>query len=261
MTTNIVVLGAGNVASNFIDAIKSTDIKILQIYNRHLEGAQILAERVNSEAIDDLKMINTNADAYFFMLSDTGIMELALQIGEIKGILVHTAGSIPKEVFKNKTENYGVFYPFQTFSKEMQVSFSKIPVFIEGSNEYTSNYLRFIAQKLGSNIHEAGEEKRKYIHLSGVFACNFMNHCIYLGEKILKDNSIDKEILKPLLEQSFRKVLNIGAERSQTGPAKRMDNSVIEKHMELLKSDELMYDIYRTLTESICKTYNNNHGF
>jgi predicted short-subunit dehydrogenase-like oxidoreductase (DUF2520 family) len=258
MVNNIVILGSGNVASNFVDVIKNTDIKILQIYSRNIENAIILCKQANSEAINDINKLTNDADAYFFMLSDEGIIEISKNIKNKKGILVHIAGSVSKDIFKGKSENYGVIYPFQTFTKGVDIPFDKVHAFIEGSNNFTTSWLFHFSEKLGFIPHLTSEEERKYIHLSGVFACNFMNHCIYLGERILEDKGIDKEYLKPLLQQSFDKVLTLGAKQSQTGPAKRMDDTIIKKHLELLKNDKLRSEIYKIITDSIYKTYNEN---
>jgi predicted short-subunit dehydrogenase-like oxidoreductase (DUF2520 family) len=255
MPSGIVILGTGNVAANFVDAIKDTDVKVIQVYGRNIEKARELSAKINAEAINYVSNINPDLQIYFFMLSDTGIVETVKQIKINNGILVHTAGSLSMDIFKGKAENYGVFYPFQTFSKDFPVDLGEVPVCIEASNEFTLESLKDFAEKLGCKAYRLNEEKRQYLHLSGVFACNFMNHCIFLGEKILEEQGIDKEIIRPLLEQSFKKAMAIGAENSQTGPAKRMDKLIIEKHLELLKNNEQMFDVYKVLTDSIYKTY------
>lgn len=256
MISKIVVLGAGNLAHSFISVIKNTDIEVLQIYNRHLDKAQELAKFVNAEAISNVEEISSNADAYFFLLSDTGIIEISKQINIDKNkILLHSAGSLSMDIFKGKTENYGVFYPFQTFSKEFPIDFTTAPICLEASNTTTLNSLKNFSQFLGCTSYDITEDQRTSIHLSGVFACNFMNHCIFLGEQILKNSNVDIELMHPLLEQSFKKALHIGAENAQTGPARRMDKVVIDRQLELLKNNEQMSGIYKMLTESIYRTY------
>lgn len=256
MISKIVILGSGNVSNNFVSAINNTNIKVVQIYNRHIESAKSLSKIVNAEAIDNLTNINPDADAYFFMLSDTGILETAEQIKINKGILVHIAGSISMNIFKGKSENYGVFYPFQTFSKEIPINFNTAPICIESSNSYTYNSLRNFAEHLGCKTYDIDEDKRKSLHMAGVFACNFMNHCVFLGEKILEDAGIDKELINPLLKQSFHKVFELGAEKAQTGPAKRMDSVIINDHLEKIKDNKQLYDVYKILTNSIYTSYN-----
>ena len=252
----IVVLGAGNLAKSFISSLKEKDINVLQIYNRHIEKIENLAKTVNAEAIDNIENLSQEADAFFFMLSDTGIVEIVEKIQPTNAILLHSAGSVPIDIFKNKSENYGVFYPFQTFSVEAAVDFYDVPLCVNASNEITYNKIKNFAKILNCKIIKANEEERKYLHLSGVFACNFMNHCICIAEKILESKNLDKKLLLPLLKQSFNKVLETGAYHSQTGPAIRNDSETIAKHLEILKNDKILSEIYKIMTDSIINLYN-----
>ena len=53
--------------------------------------------------------------------------------------------------------------------------------------------------------------------------------------------------------------LNYGSpQQFQTGPALRSDNSVVNKHVEMLKEDKMVQIIYKELTNYI-KTKHNKH--
>ncbi|MDR2835572.1 MAG: DUF2520 domain-containing protein [Bacteroidales bacterium] len=252
----IAIIGAGNVASHFVEKIKNTDIQILQICNRHINKAKKLANIVNAEAIDNFEQILPNADIYFFMLSDSGIVEIIDKIKSQKGIFVHTSGTLSKDIFKNHTNNYGVFYPFQTFSEKDKLNFNDLPILLDTSNKYTSEILEKFAQNLKCKVYNIDEKQRQIIHLSGIFASNFANHCVFLGEQILKNENIDIDIIQPLLKQSFNKIFSIGAKKAQTGPAYRNDEIIIEKHLKMLENNRNLSEIYKILSKSIQKTYN-----
>lgn len=260
MISKVVVLGSGNVAYHLVKALSSSKINILQIFSRNLETGQELANLSNSNYTNKISSIVKDADAYFFAMNDTANEMISSQISISKDkLLLHTAGSLSMDIFKGKTKNYGVFYPFQTFTKEIDCDFSKVPICVEASNKATLKSLKELAGKLSCKSIEIDEEKRKNLHLSGVFACNFMNHCIYIGEKILEKSDISRDILEPLLEQSFRKALSIGAKDSQTGPAVRMDHQIIGKHIDMLGESSIESDIYKIISKSIYKTYNINN--
>ena len=256
MTTKIVILGAGNLATHFTNALLKTKIQILQIYSRSIESAKSLAIPNKLSYTNNITEINPNADIYIFMLSDDGICETIKEFPIKSKILIHSAGSISMDIFKDKTTNYGVFYPYQTFSKNDELKFSDVPICIEASNKTTMESLRTLSNILGCTYFETNESDRKHIHLAAVFACNFMNHCIYLGEKILQDADIDTKLLTPLLEQSFKKIISKGAKTSQTGPALRMDKSVLKKHKEMLSHNKQQLNIYEILSTNINDTYN-----
>ena len=74
------------------------------------------------------------ADVYLVALSDDAIPITANELAPLKGIVAHTAGSVPMGVLKHHT-NQGVFYPLQTFSKNRTVDFKSIPICIEANND------------------------------------------------------------------------------------------------------------------------------
>lgn len=79
-------------------------------------------------------------------------------------------------VWEGIAPRHGVFYPMQTFSKQREVDFSRIPVFIEANNADDCRRLKVLASSLSSNVREADSAQRRALHLAAVFACNFTNH-------------------------------------------------------------------------------------
>lgn len=128
--TSIVFVGAGNLATNLAKALYYKGFRIAQIYSRTVESAQALAQAVEAEYTTDLSAITENARLYIVSLKDAAFVELLpdIVLGKEKGLWVHTAGSIPMNVWEGRIERYGVFYPMQTFSKQREVDFSDIPI-------------------------------------------------------------------------------------------------------------------------------------
>ncbi len=259
MIKKIVILGAGNLAWHFVDKISKTDINIMQVFSITHKSAKKLADKYKLPYTDNPEDISADADIYLFMLSDTGLRELSEKFPHKNKTMVHTSGSLPMDIFKNKTNNYGVLYPYQTFRKEIEMDFSKIPMCIEASDSKTEKELSDFAETLNCKYYFFDSEKRKILHIAAVFACNFMNHSIHLGETILKNNNIDEKLLNPLLEQSFKNILNFSAKNTQTGPAVRNDNIIINKHIEILKNNSTLQEVYKILSKSIIEINNNNN--
>lgn len=251
MLKHIVIVGAGNVAHHFAKALDQSGFKIVQVYSRTLSSAQKLALHLNCPPTTDINNIYSNADLYLFMLSDTGIKEVASKFPYKNKLMLHTSGSIPMQVFKNKTDRYGVIYPFQTFRREINIDFEKVPICIEACNDMVKQMLTDLSERLKCKSFYLNSEQRRTLHLSAVFSCNFMNHMINIGEKILDEKNIDREILKPLLEQSFSNIINHSAGNSQTGPAIRNDKEVMEKHLEILSDNESLKNIYLAISKNI----------
>lgn len=255
MIKRISVLGSGNVAYHLARKLYAEGVEIDCVFSRNSVTGKSLADEVGAYFTDQLQQLPQNSDAYLFMMSDTANQSVAQQIAfPSDAILIHTSGSLPKEIFDAK--NAAVMYPFQTFSREVEIEdFTSIPICIEASNADTYHYVRCFAEKISSLVYELTFEQRKILHIAGVFVSNFMNHSVFLGQKLLQENNIPISILNPLLRQSFAKIINGDAYSSQTGPAVRGDRKVVESHMDMLSSDEKLAEIYKIMSESILKTY------
>ena len=131
--TPVVFLGAGNLATNLAKALYRKGFRIMQVYSRTEESARTLANEVEAEYITDLKDVSNEARLYIISLKDAAFVELLPQItdGKQHALLVHTAGSIPMNIWEGHAERYGVFYPMQTFSKQREVDFREVPFFID----------------------------------------------------------------------------------------------------------------------------------
>ncbi len=70
-------------------------------------------------------------------------------------------------------------------------------------------------------------------------------------KKLRGEYNMPFELLKPLIAETTAKALDISPLAAQTGPAARGNLKVIEKHLELLKDDPRLQEIYRMISKSI----------
>ena len=128
----IVLIGAGNVATSLGKALLDAGNDILQVYSRTQESAARLAEMLGGSPVTDLDKVNPEADVYIVSVKDSVIAELVPRLckGRAEKVFLHTAGSIPADVFEGMALHYGVLYPMQTFSKGKLLDFNDIPCFI-----------------------------------------------------------------------------------------------------------------------------------
>ncbi|MCD7900476.1 MAG: DUF2520 domain-containing protein [Bacteroides sp.] len=249
----VVFIGAGKLATNLAKAMFENEFQILEVYSRTKESAKELADNVNAKWVTDLQNLTTKNALYIVSLKDAALVDLLPQIikGRETSLLVHTAGSIPMSIWGNTLRHYGVFYPLQTFSKKHEVNFKEIPFFIEASSPEDEDKLKVIALALSEKVFIADSEQRKSLHLSAVFACNFVNHMYALAADLLQKYQLPFEALLPLIDETARKVHTLSPDQAQTGPAVRYDESVIKKHLDMLADEPSMQDIYRMLSQSI----------
>ena len=254
--SNIVFIGAGNVATNLAHELKSKGLNILQIYSRTLNSAEKLASALNSEFTDNMKEVLQNADLYIVSVNDDIILDLLNSLNLKNKKIVHTSGSVDINVFSNISDNYGVFYPLQTFSKDDIISFKEIPVCIEANNLSFQNQLIELANIISEKVQILNSEERRVLHIAAVFACNFTSYMYLISNDILNENKISFDILKPLIQRTAEKVKKIEPIESLTGPAKRNDIEVIKKHLLYLEKFPEFKRIYKDLSCSIIEYFN-----
>ena len=242
----IVFVGAGNLATNLAKALFHRGFPILQIYSRTEASAKVLALAVEADYTTELSDIVSDADLYVVALKDDALLSLlpAIVAGKQNALFVHTAGSIAMDVWKGHAERYGVFYPMQTFSKQREVNFDSLPIFIEADSADDLSRVKELAATLSDNVTELSSERRRFLHLSAVFACNFANHCYAQAAEILKEHGIPFEALLPLIDETAAKVHELAPRDAQTGPALRYDLNIIDEQRAALQGDaQVIYDL------------------
>ena len=252
--TPIVFIGAGNLATNLAKALYRKGFRIVQVYSRTEESARELAQKVEAEYTTDLAEVNPYAKLYIVSLKDSAFAELLQGIVEGKreeALMVHTAGSIPMNIWEGHAERYGVFYPMQTFSKQREVDFREVPFFIEAKRPEDAELLKAVAGTLSDKVYEADSEQRRSLHLAAVFTCNFTNHMYALAAELLEKYHLPFDVMLPLIDETARKVHELAPRDAQTGPAVRYDENVMNKHLSMLADSQALQEIYKLMSKSI----------
>ncbi len=249
---HIVFIGSGRLATNLANGLRQAGHVISDIYSRTTENAEILSQLVGGMPTDQIDDLPLEADAFILAVKDSAIAELLpnLRKGREGQAFFHTSGSVPISVF-GQHACHGVIYPMQTFSKERLVDFSRIPIFIEGSNDRALELAKVLAGSLSHHVEQRTSEERRQLHLAAVFACNFVNHCYALSAQVLEKAGMNFEVMLPLIEETADKVHSMHPRDAQTGPAIRYDEQVIETHLQMLNHNPLTRELYQRMSQSI----------
>lgn len=246
----IVIIGSGNVAYHLAKAFKESGVEVSQIFGRN--GTEL--SRISKELNIPFSTENLlDADLYIISVSDTSIPEVSTLIKKENCLVAHTSGSVSRGALIGNYRK-SVFYPLQTFSKSKKLDYSKIPFFIDAENKKDTEFLKNLASAISENVMFANDEKRKYIHLTAVFACNFVNHLYARAKEISDSQEIPFEYFLPLIDETTQKIHELDPKLAQTGPAVRGDNRILKLHEQLI-TDEEKLKIYKTLNKSIKKMY------
>lgn len=254
---NIVVIGSGNVATHLAQGIYRQGIKITAVISRKIENAEYLGNLVQAEGYDNMKKYTDwgKEDLVLVAVKDDAIDEVMASGLLINSTVVHTSGSYDSERMKRYCNNYGAFYPFQTFRKTAEVDLDSIPFFLEMNTEEGLTLIKSIANLLSNSVHELDSQERKKLHLAGVFLNNFIYFILDKTKNLCEQHGISQDLLKPLLQQTIKFAFDY-PENLQTGPAKRGDVETIKSHLEILAKNPNLAEIYKTMSYLI---YNENH--
>ena len=251
---DIVLVGSGNVATHLGGALVGAGHRVKQVYSRTAAHAVALADTLDAEAITDLAAIDTHADIYILAVKDDAIAAVAEQLpGTLQGVVVHTAGSVDIAVFDGYVAVHGVFYPLQTFSKAKLVDFATIPIAVEASDDTTLAVLETLAASISNRTFRCDSKQRLSLHVAAVFACNFTNHFYAIAARILEENRLDFDLIRPLILETAEKAMEHQPADVQTGPAVRHDVRTMAKHRELLKADPALSSLYELVSGRIGK--------
>ena len=246
----IVIIGSGNVAYHLSKAFDAEKIEISQVFGRNEKALEAISSELGIPfSTSELQ----DADFYLICVNDDSVREVSKLITKKNCLVAHTSGSLPKEILEGNYRKAS-FYPLQTFSKTKRLDYGKIPFFVEAENQEDEILLKNFAEKISENGMVSNYEKRKYIHLTAVFSCNFVNHLFSRAKEISDAQEIPFHYFLPLIEETVEKIHNIEPKLAQTGPAVRNDTRILEIHEKLINDDEQL-KIYKTINESIKKMY------
>lgn len=210
-----VVFGSGNVAWHLCPALANAGLSIEAVYGRNLVTATELADRLGTIAVSTVESLPDNIELVILMVSDEQLPVLSMQLSHLEIPVAHTSGSMPIDVLS--CPNRGVLYPLQTFTKDMQPDMYEIPFFIEASSPELCATLQRIASRISPRVFKADSYHRKVLHLSAVFACNFVNHLYHVVSEIAAKEDLDFDYLRPLILETTHKALLLPPSQAQTG--------------------------------------------
>ncbi len=232
---HIVVVGAGNVGTHLAELFKAVAPRVT----------------LHSHLADDLPR---EADLFLLCITDSALENVAESLTIHRGVVAHTSGTMPLHVLK-RFPSHGIFYPFQTFRREVPLINKDFPILIEASESSCEQQLIKAASLISSQVMLSDEAGRRQLHVAGVFASNFTNLMYSAAWEVANTRFDARKVLTPLLRETLERIGSGVPEQFQTGPAVRNDLNVIASHLEWLRSKPELKQLYEELTRAIQKKY------
>lgn len=251
MGRKISIIGSGNVATNLAQAFDRAGHDILQVISANSERAKQLANCFGAYYGNSISSVDLNADFIIICVNDESYFNVLEELPKgLKSIICHTSGPVSMDVISDYAPNFGVFYPLQSLRKEKYIDFLDVPIFIEGNSTNVRENLMNLADTISNKISEVSSVEREKYHLAAVFANNFTNLMYTLSHKYLEDESLDFQNLIPIIKETANRLADDKPESWQTGPAKRGDTAIMQKHIDMLE-DPRLKEIYKQLSDYI----------
>lgn len=248
----ISIIGTGNVATILGMELKKAGHEIVSVFGRQFNKTANLAVRLHAAAIHEInECIPYKADIILIAVNDGTIKSISDQLKKNKSIIVHTSGSIDLSVLSKKHKHSGIFYPLQTISTGSKINFKTTPLCVEANQPGDLKLLLQLASSISKAVYVIDSKQRLQVHLAAVFANNFSNHLMTVAEKILEENHLPFDLLKPIIYTAAKSLQNKSPSLLQTGPAVRGDRVTINKHLSLLKKHPSWKKLYELMSADI----------
>ncbi len=246
---NIVIIGSGNVATVLGRTIKAAGHTIVQVASRNPEHAKILADELGCNHTD-LAGIHKTASLYIVAIADGALHNFHTKISLGNKLVVHTAGSVSRDVLQHVSSAYGVMYPLQSLRMEMPV-LPSIPLCIDANDNGALAQLKEFADSIADSVTHCSDEERLKLHVAAVVVSNFANHLYAQAQDFCEKEGVEFNKLQPLIEETAQRMRLVPPKNLQTGPAIRNDVFTLDRHLKALANHPKLKYLYIKLTDSI----------
>lgn len=251
---NFSVIGTGNLAFHLIKMLQTHGHVLMQVVGRNENTGRELASMFSASYINHTGELSKMNDVVFVAVKDGAIAEVAASVShEIP--VVHSSGNSSIQLLPQNST--GVVWPLFSFSKTKTIDYASIPFLIETNNPSLFDLLFDVFQPISGKVFNAPESDRRKVHLAAVLANNFTNHLMFLADEVVSEIPLPFDILLPMIHDQINSASHNTLNANQTGPARRADMKTIADHLAIIKHNDGLTEIYKSITNSILATY---HG-
>ena len=247
LAESIAVVGAGAVGTALARRLAARGGSVRAVISRRVEAARRLAERVGAPvASSSVADLPADVRMVFCCVPDDAVAEVAEQLyllpRDWSGALVaHTSGALTSAVLVPLAARGAAalsFHPMQAFAADgAPEGFEGIYVGLEGS-PLAVRAGAALAELLGARPLPLSPEEKLCCHLAAAIASNFTVTLQAMAAEVLATAGIDRpraaELLRPLVEGTWRNLARRLPEDALTGPIARGDDATVRRHLDAL---------------------------
>lgn len=267
---SINIIGAGRLGKTLGKLISlrcGNNATIQDICNLSLETATPAVTFIGSGKAHASIASLSPADLTFITVHDDAIQKVCEQLAKLDklrpgNIIVHCSGSLPAAILNSAQEqqcHIASIHPQRSFADpELSVKqFKGTYCALEGDHEACSIVEKLFFD-LGAITFPINPNKKTIYHAAGVFASNYLVTLAHAAQQCLLAANIDKEVAHGLIINLLEStVANLKSTddiaAALTGPIKRGDNKILEKHLTAIEIIEDIEDIENAQLQRVYK--------
>jgi predicted short-subunit dehydrogenase-like oxidoreductase (DUF2520 family) len=239
------IVGGGRAAWAFGSAWRRIGWPISGVWLRE-ESHSHIAELLETTRID-IEDLARDAEVILVAVSDRSIREVAAAIPETDAIIFHASGAM-----QSIRDGFSL-HPLRTLAVAGQPSNLQGALLVfEGNHRKTA---KLIVKAIGARFAEISAEQKPLYHAAAVFGANYVAALLDIAQQIMADAGVTdvREDLAALARSAIDNWIAHEDDTRFTGPASRGDLETIRRHMNALRDQPRLAELYEILAEHIAR--------
>ncbi|MCR4604532.1 MAG: DUF2520 domain-containing protein [Eubacterium sp.] len=254
-------IGAGKVACSMGRYLTENGIPVTGYSCPNRESVDYAATFTQTKAFSDNEEVILESDIIFIATPDGVISSVWESINKqnISGkIFAMFSGSLSSDLFSG-IDAAGAYaasiHPMFAFSDRNSdyLKMNNISFTVEGDKTAVNQLLDIFEGKLGHSVTVIEPKDKTRYHAAAATASNLMIGLYDMSLSMLVSCGFTEEaaaeIIRPLVENNAKAMLEKGAADALTGPVERCDTETVKKHLEVLSPEEKA--VYIPLTKRL----------
>jgi predicted short-subunit dehydrogenase-like oxidoreductase (DUF2520 family) len=237
------ILGGGRAAWAFGSAWKRIGWPLTGVWLRDASNSHI-AERLETARMD-MPDLARDSELLLVAVSDRAIPEVTALVPETEALIFHASGAM-----LSLRDGFSL-HPLKSLPPVGDdVSLENTLLVFEGAHRRTA---KLIATAVGARFAEVSPEQKALYHAAAVFGSNYVAASLDIAERLMRRAGVEpnRDDLIALAHSAIANWKKHDDARRFTGPAARGDREVILRHLEVLRGDPQLAQLYELLAAEI----------
>ena len=237
------ILGGGRAAWAFGSAWKRIGWPLSGVWLRDASHSHIpeLLETARMEMAD----LARDSELLLIAVSDRAIGEVAAAIPETDALVFHASGAL-----LSVRDGFSL-HPLKSLPPVGEPSDLEGTLLVfEGQHKRTA---KLIATAVGARFAEVAPEQKARYHAAAVFGANYVAAALEIAERLMAKAGVEdvREDLVALAASAIENWRRHHDAKRFTGPAARGDKEVLQRHVEALRDEPQLAQIYELLAAEV----------